>query len=98
MNINNMRLLSSSSKLKAFFDLELDNGIVIKGMKIAEGPSGLFVAVPSEKDKDGKYWDRVFIPRDLKEQVADKAIASYDAMNAGGTPAPATTETPDLPF
>jgi DNA-binding cell septation regulator SpoVG len=100
VTIQQLRVMTGASKLKAFFNLELDNGIVVKGFKIAEGPSGLFVGMPSEKDKDGKYWDRVFIPRELKEEVTTLAIGAYDAFVAGGGQSAPTAEpsTPDLPF
>ena len=100
MKINNPRMSQSQSNLKAFFDLELDNGIVLKGFKIAQGPSGLFVGVPSEKDKDGKWWDRVFVPKALKEELNELAVGEYRKMSGSGgassTAAPAPDS--DLPF
>ena len=102
MKINNMRMTQSQSKLKAFFDLELDNGIVLKGMKIAEGPTGLFVGMPSEKDQNGKYWDRVYIPKDLKEEVNQLALTEFRRLSGGGSTAPAqgggSAPDSDLPF
>jgi DNA-binding cell septation regulator SpoVG len=106
MKINNMRMSQSQSKLKAFFDLELDNGIVIKGLKVAEGPTGLFVGMPSEKDQNGKYWDKVYIPKELKEEVNQLALGEYRRLSGGGSSAPssASSSAPssapdsDLPF
>jgi DNA-binding cell septation regulator SpoVG len=108
MKIINMRLNKGQSKLRAFFDLEIDGGIVIKGFKIAEGSNGVFVAMPSEKDKDGKWWDRVTMPADLKEELTSVALGHYEALQAGQPESqehptsypqpPATLPEADLPF
>lgn len=91
MKVVNLKHINAG-KLKAFFDLELDNGIVIKGFKIAEGPTGVFVGCPSEKDKEGKYWDKVFLPNEIKNEVSELAFEVY------GNPAPKSDPKGDLPF
>jgi stage V sporulation protein G len=97
--IQNFRLSQSQSNLKAFFDVQLDNGIVMKGFKIAQGPTGLFVGVPSEKDQNGKWWDRVIIPKELKEELNRLALAEYSKQggSGGSSPRQDPPET-DLPF
>ena len=37
-----------------------------------------FVGVPSAKGKDDKYYDRVYIPKELKEQLTEMAISMYN--------------------
>jgi DNA-binding cell septation regulator SpoVG len=98
--ILNLRVSQFESKVKAFFDVGLDNGIVMKGFKIAQGPSGLFVGMPSEKDKEGKWWDRIVIPRELKDELNQLAVAEYQkASPGGGSPAPQRDQPEtDLPF
>ena len=65
MNVINLRLSSGGSKIRGYFDVETEEGITVKGFKIAEGPTGLFVGMPSEKDKNGKWWDRVQMPKEM---------------------------------
>lgn len=99
--ILNLRVSQYESKVKAFFDVGLDNGIVMKGFKIAQGPTGLFVGMPSEKDKEGKWWDRIVIPRELKEELNQLAVKEYEkASSGGGASAAPRKEEPagDLPF
>jgi stage V sporulation protein G len=58
MNITEVRIsLRDDAKLKAFASITLDNCFVIRGLKIIEGKSGTFVAMPSRKRKDGEYQD-----------------------------------------
>jgi len=42
----------SSVRLKAFCTMTLDNEFVVRDLKIIEGTSGLFVAMPSRKLTD----------------------------------------------
>ena len=78
MKISRMNPFNGSSKTVAFFDVETEEGINIKGFTLVEGSNGLFVGVPSEKGKDDKYYDRVYVPKELKEQLTDMAISMYN--------------------
>jgi stage V sporulation protein G len=44
-------------KLKAYIAVVFDNCFVIRDLKIISGTSGLFVAMPSKKRKDGTFKD-----------------------------------------
>ena len=58
MNITEVRIsLRDDAKLKAFASITLDNCFVVRGLKIIEGKSETFVAMPSRKRKDGEYQD-----------------------------------------
>ena len=43
----------SEDKLKAYVTITLDNSFVVRDLKIIQGKSGFFVAMPSKKRKDG---------------------------------------------
>tara|TARA_Y100001968_G_C19288460_1_gene682956 strand:- start:106 stop:459 length:354 start_codon:yes stop_codon:yes gene_type:complete len=89
----------SWGKIRAFFDLQTDDGFTIKGFKLVEGINGLFVGFPSQKGSDDEYHDTVWADRDLKEQVNQLAIKSYgqDVMSSGTEMSP-TTEYKDNVF
>jgi stage V sporulation protein G len=58
MNITEVRIsLRDDAKLKAFASITLDNCFVNRGLKIIEGKTGTFIAMPSRKRKDGEYQD-----------------------------------------
>ena len=44
-------------KLKAYITIILDNCFVVRDLKVISGASGLFVAMPSKRRKDGVYKD-----------------------------------------
>ena len=64
-------------KIRAFFDLQTEEGFTIKGFKLVEGINGLFVGFPSQKGSDDEYYDTVWADRDVKEQVNQLAIKAY---------------------
>ena len=64
-------------KIRAFFDLQTEDGFTLKGFKLVEGINGLFVGFPSQKGSDDEYHDTVWADRDIKEQVNQLAIKTY---------------------
>ena len=71
-------------KLRAFFDLRTQEGIVIKGFKLVEGVNGLFVGMPSQKGKDDEYFDTVFMEKETRDKMNDLAMEEYS--NPSATP------------
>ena len=71
--------VNTDSNLKAFATLEIDSAFVVKGIKIVEGKSGLFVAMPSHKGDDGQYYDDCFpITKKAREDVNEAILAMYE--------------------
>lgn len=59
MNITDIRIrkLHAEGKMKAVVSVTLDDAFVIHDIKIIEGASGLFVAMPSRKVGEEEYRD-----------------------------------------
>ncbi len=87
MKILNVKLVDNNTNLHAFFDIETSEGLLIKGFKITNGKNGLFVGVPSEKGRDGKYYDKVVMPRELRDEVNKIGVAEYERQG-GKVPPP----------
>ena len=81
MKIARMNSYDGNTKTKAFFDLETNEGIVVKGFTLVEGPKGLFVSVPSERGKDDKYYDKVILPQATKKQLNEMALEMYSNLS-----------------
>lgn len=77
MKITRMNKLNGGKTL-AFFDIETDDGILIKGFRIVDGNKGKFIAAPDEKGKDGKYYEIVTLPKEMKEKLEQLALAEYE--------------------
>ena len=67
------------SKLKAFVDFTLDDCLAIKGAKIIEGNSRLFVSMPGKMNKYGKEENVVFPTNKETRDKFEKVI--LDAYN-----------------
>jgi len=79
MDIEVVRLhrIEGESKVKAFVDIAIGE-FVVKGLRVVDGGKGLFLGLPQEKSKDGK-WYNVFYPKNelaLKD-LSDKVLAVY---------------------
>jgi stage V sporulation protein G len=47
----------AEDKLKAYITVVLDNCFVVRDLKVIHGSTGLFVAMPSKRRKDGSFKD-----------------------------------------
>ena len=99
MKISRMKRVTMGT-LRAFFDLELDIGITIKGFKLMEGINGLFVSMPSQQ-KDGEYYDTIFCEKDVRGEINRIALNEYNSEVEEVkevAQAPDTKTSDDIPF
>lgn len=94
MKIERINKLEGSQfgKLRAFFDLKTTDGFVIKGFKIVEGINGMFVGMPSNKNKEGEYFDTIYADKELRSELEKLAMRAYGQDSAPNTQAPPSTE------
>ena len=78
-------------KVRAFFDLETEEGFTIKGFKVVQADD-LFVGFPSQKDKEGEYKDTVYADKTLKQKIDQLALDYYNRVGSS------KSEEDDLPF
>jgi len=58
MEITEVRIFPvGEEKLKAYVTITLDHCFVVRGLKVIHGISGLFVAMPAKRRKDGSFKD-----------------------------------------
>jgi stage V sporulation protein G len=82
MEITDIRIsLRQEERLKAFVTVTFDACFVVRGVKIIDGPSGLFVAMPSRRKNDGTYQDIAHpIHSEMRERIEGKLLAAYRAL------------------
>jgi len=72
---------NGEGKTKAFVSLKYHD-IVLTGMKIVEGQNGLFVSMPSQKDKKGEYRDIYFpVTKEARQAINAAVLAQYGGAN-----------------
>lgn len=79
INLEVVRLyrLNGESKTKAFVDVSVGE-FIVKGIRVLQGQKGLFLGMPQEKAKDGK-WYNTFYPKtkEAREELSDAVLAAY---------------------
>ncbi len=65
------------SKIKAFADVAIGD-FVVKGLRVLQGKKGLFLGLPQDKAKDGK-WYNTFLPvtKEARENLTEVVLAAY---------------------
>jgi stage V sporulation protein G len=65
------------SKVKAFADVAIGD-FIVKGIKLVKGEKGLFLSMPQEKSKDGKWYDS-FYPKtkETRQELQEMVLAAY---------------------
>lgn len=79
MKISKMKLWSNGN-IRAFFDLETEEGIIIKGFKVVDGSNGLFVGFPASKGKDDNWYDDVYMSKEMKISLNNLAIDFHNKL------------------
>ncbi|NQT06271.1 MAG: septation protein SpoVG family protein [Candidatus Omnitrophica bacterium] len=69
----------NGGSVKAFADIQFDEDYIVKGFKLVEGKEGLFVSMPSEPGKNGK-WYNTFVPLsdEVKGRIASTVLNAYE--------------------
>ncbi len=77
IQISRIYRIDGDTKLKAFVDITICD-FIIKGFRILQGTKGLFVGMPQEKSKDGK-WYNTFYPRtkETRQNLTELLLAAY---------------------
>ena len=77
IQVSRIYRIDGDTKLKAFVDIAIGD-FIIKGLRIVQGQKGLFLAMPQEKAKDGK-WYNTFYPRtkETRQNLAEIILAAY---------------------
>lgn len=71
---------NQESKIIAYCDVETSERIVIRNFRLVNGPNGIFLASPNERGKDKKFYDTVYLPADLKNELQSITIEEYNKL------------------
>lgn len=83
VNITDVRIrkIGSEGKMKAVASVTFDNDFVVHDIKVIEGQSGLFIAMPSRKTPDGEYRDIAHpINSETRELLQNLVLEKYNGL------------------
>jgi stage V sporulation protein G len=86
MDITDVKVFRvDEDKLKAYVTITLDQCFVVRDLKVIQGTSGLFVAMPAKKRKDGTYKDIAHpLNAEMRERLEKRVLSEYTRAVADG--------------
>ena len=59
ISVKRLMKFTGEGSIKAYADIAIDEQFLIKGVRVVEGKRGMFVSMPRQQTKDGKWFDSV---------------------------------------
>ncbi|TCI28326.1 septation protein SpoVG [Exiguobacterium sp. SL-10] len=74
-----IRKVATEGRMKALASITLDHEFVVHDLRIIEGSTGLFVAMPSKRTPEGIFRDIAHpINGDMRQKVEAAVLEAYD--------------------
>ena len=93
MEITEVRVFPvHEERLKAYVTITLDNCFVVRDLKVIAGNTGLFVAMPAKRRKDGSFKDIAHpLNSETRERMEKTILEEYqrEMTRTPGAPPPA---------
>jgi stage V sporulation protein G len=80
MEITEIKIFAVDEKrVKAYSSIVFDECFIVRDLKVIQGDSKLFVAMPSKKMKDGSYRDTVHpLNNDMRCKIEKSVLSAYE--------------------
>ena len=76
-----IRKVAAEGKLKAYVTVTFDDCFVVHNIKIIDGKTGMFIAMPSRKTRTGEYKDIVHpISSDFRTLLQEKILKAFETQ------------------
>ena len=96
MEITEVRVFPvNEDKLKAYVTITLDGCFVVRDLKVIHGNTGLFVAMPAKRRKDGTFKDIAHpLNSETRERMERAILSEYERELRKSEPRPTGTDAP----
>ena len=81
MQITQVRIypVNSENRTRALASVTFDNEFVVHEIKVIDGNSGLFIAMPSRKANNGEFRDIAHpINAETRQKISDAVLSEYE--------------------
>ena len=79
IKVERIHRLDTESSLRGFADISVSGCFIVKGLRIVSGKNGLFVGMPQQLGKDGKWYNIVsLVDEVVKEKLSDLVLSAFD--------------------
>jgi stage V sporulation protein G len=88
MDITDVQIfIVNEDKLKAYATITIDACFVVRDLKVIQGLTGIFVAMPAKKRKDGTFRDIAHpLNQQTRELVESKVLQAYENFSKAASP------------
>jgi len=77
LKVVRLHRFEGESKTKAFVDVAIGD-FIVRGLRVVAGKKELFLALPQEKSKDGKWYNTFYPATDeAKAHLSETVLAAY---------------------
>ena len=78
LKVDRIHKLPDSGPMKAFVDININDLLVIKGLRVIQGQKGLFVSMPQEQGKDKRWYDSIrCLSPEIRDLINEKVLTAY---------------------
>lgn len=79
LKVTRLYKFNNEGPVKAICDISIADQFAIKGFRIVEGKNGMFVGVPREPGKDGKWYNSAFpLTPEARESLTQVVLTAYE--------------------
>ncbi|MDL1872524.1 septation protein SpoVG [Deltaproteobacteria bacterium PRO3] len=98
MEVTEVRVFPvNEEKLKAYATVTFDDCFVVRDLKVIHGNSGLFVAMPSKKRKDGTFKDVAHpLNNEFRAKIETAVLDAYEREKGALPPAAPAPQAPKI--
>lgn len=85
MQITELTVLATNDGLiRAYVDIVFDNCLMVRGIKVIQGPTGLFVSFPAKKQRDSSQRQLAYPANaETRMKMQGVILAEYEKIVAG---------------
>lgn len=83
IKVERIHFLDGDGPTKAFCDLLILDNFLVKGFRVVHGKNGLFLSMPREQNRDGK-WYNTFHPvsKEIREGLEALVLEEYNEKSS----------------
>jgi stage V sporulation protein G len=74
MEVKRLMKFEGGGSLKAFCDLAIGDVLLIRGVRVIDGKNGIFVSMPRQQAKNGKWFDHVSVLAPAFKKKMDEVV------------------------
>lgn len=83
IEVVDIRKSIGNGNIKANATVRFGGCLTVKGVKVVTGKNGLFVSLPSNPGKDGRWINIVEVSGEIKQELENKVLDSFDKETDG---------------